>query len=168
MPTNATRRAIRNRAAAPRLALSVQHEPQAGECPADRAQLRRWARAALERDATLTLRFVGAREGRALNAQYRGRDYATNVLTFAYDEQGDEVASGSAGPVQADIVICLPVVVREARAQKKPLRDHLAHLVVHGVLHAQGMDHEDDEEAHAMETRETEVLRRFRIADPYL
>jgi probable rRNA maturation factor len=160
MPTNATRRTIRSEPAPPRLALSVQHEPGAGDCPADRAQLRRWALAALERDATLTLRFVGAREGRALNAQFRGRDYATNVLTFAYDEQDD-------GPVQADIVICLPVLVREARAQKKPLREHLAHLVIHGVLHAQGMDHENEDEAREMEARETALLRRFRIADPY-
>ena len=167
MPTSATRPATRTRAGAPRLALSVQHEPRAGECPADRSQLRRWARAALERDASLTLRFVGAREGRALNAQFRGRDYATNVLTFAYDDAGDAVGSSSRGPVQADIVICLPVLVREARAQRKPLRDHLAHLVVHGVLHAQGMDHEDDAEAREMEARETVILARFRIADPY-
>jgi probable rRNA maturation factor len=165
--------------AKPRLALSVQHEPDAGECPADRAQLRRWARAALERDAELTLRFVGAREGRALNAQYRGRDYATNVLTFAYNDPADVGAELSAepsagrgqpragGPVQADIVICLAVLVREARSLKVPLRDHLAHLVIHGVLHAQGMDHEDDREAREMQARETALLRRFRIPDPY-
>ena len=147
----------------PRLALSVQVDPDAGECPADRAQLRRWARAALERDATLTLRFVGEDEGRALNAGFRGKDYATNVLTFAYADD----APDDADAVQADIVICLPVVEREAREQRKALRDHLAHLVVHGVLHAQGLDHEDEAEAEAMEARETEVLRRFRIADPY-
>lgn len=164
MPTSATRRATRTEAAraAPRLALSLQVEPAAGEVPADRAQLRRWALAALATDATLTLRFVGTREGRALNAGFRGRDYATNVLTFAYDESPAPDA-----PVQADIVICMPVVVREARAQKKTVRDHLAHLVVHGVLHAQGLDHEDDDEAREMEARETAVLARFRIADPY-
>lgn len=167
MPTSATRRATRtDRAAAvraaPRLALSVQIEAAAGEVPADRAQLRRWALAALATDATLTLRFVGTREGRRLNADFRGRDYATNVLTFAYDE-----APAPGMPVQADIVICMPVVVREARARKKALRDHLAHLVVHGVLHAQGLDHEDDDEAREMEARETTVLARFRIADPY-
>lgn len=173
--------------AKPHLALSVQHEPDAGACPADRAQLRRWARAALERDAELTLRFVGVREGRALNAQYRGRDYATNVLTFAYDDPADVGAEPSTqsslepsagrnagrgqpragGPVQADIVICLAVLVREARSLKVPLRDHLAHLVIHGVLHAQGMDHEDDREAREMQARETALLRRFRIPDPY-
>jgi probable rRNA maturation factor len=146
---------------APRLALSVQHDPRAGAAPADRAQLRRWILGALDRDAALTLRLVGSREARALNAQYRGRDYATNVLTFAYD------APAPGAPLEADIVVCLPVVAREARVQRKPPRDHFAHLVVHGVLHAQGMDHEDEADAYAMETRETAVLRRFRIADPY-
>ena len=153
--------------AAPRPRLWGQHSPGAGDCPADRAQLRRWVLAALDRDAELTLRVVGAREGRALNAQFRGRDYATNVLTFAYHERGDAPERSGDGPVQADIVICLPVLVREARAQKKPLREHLAHLVIHGVLHAQGMDHEDEGEAREMEARETALLRRFRIADPY-
>ncbi len=180
MPTSATRRATRPEAAraprraaadargratgpaaAPRLALSVQLAPEAGECPADRRQLRRWAHAALARDAALSLRVVGEAEGRALNRDYRGKDYATNVLTFVYDE-----APGG-GPVNADIVVCLPVVLREARAQRKSPREHLAHLVVHGVLHAQGMDHEDEREAREMEAREVEVLRRFRIADPY-
>jgi probable rRNA maturation factor len=146
---------------ASRLSLSVQLEPAAGECPADRAQLRRWALAALQRDAELTLRLVGSREGRQLNAQFRGKDYATNVLTFAYGE------AGRTRPVQADIVICLPVVRREARAQRKPVRDHLGHLVVHGVLHAQGMDHEDERDAARMEAAETRILRRFRIPDPY-
>jgi probable rRNA maturation factor len=142
--------------AAPRLALSIQHDAAAGDCPADRPQLRRWALAALAHDAALTLRLVGKAEGRRLNAGFRGKDYATNVLTFAYD------APAGGGPIEADIVICLPVVASEARGQRKTLREHLAHLVVHGVLHAQGMDHEDEGDA-----RETEVLRRFRIADPY-
>jgi probable rRNA maturation factor len=147
--------------AAPRLALSIQHDAAAGDCPADRPQLRRWALAALAHDAALTLRLVGKAEGRRLNAGFRGKDYATNVLTFAYD------APAGGGPIEADIVICLPVVASEARSQRKTLRDHLAHLVVHGVLHAQGMDHEDEGDAREMEARETEVLRRFRIADPY-
>jgi len=174
MPTSATRRATRperatraapgrggEAGAPPRLALSIQIDPGAGPCPADRAQLRRWAKAALARDATLALRVVGETEGRALNRDYRGRDYATNVLTFAYGE-----ADGG-GPVQADVVVCLPVVEREARAQRKSPRDHLAHLVIHGVLHAQGMDHERARDAREMEAREVAVLRRFRIADPY-
>lgn len=147
--------------AAPRLSLSIQLETDPRDCPADRPQLRRWARAALSRDAALTLRLVDEAEARSLNAQFRGRDYATNVLTFAYDEAPAD------GPVEADIVICLPVVASEARSQRKRLRDHLAHLVVHGVLHAQGMDHEDEADALEMEARETVVLRRFGIADPY-
>jgi len=145
----------------PRLSLSIQHEPDAGPLPADRAQLRRWVRGALDRDATLSLRLVGEAEARELNARFRDRDYATNVLTFAY---GDE--SGHS-PVQADLVICLPVVAREARAQRKLPRAHLGHLVVHGVLHALGMDHEDDAQARAMEAREIAILHRFGIADPY-
>lgn len=150
----------------PRLSLSVQTGDRAGPWPVDRAQLRRWSQAALERDAELTLRLVGLAEGRALNAGFRGRDYATNVLTFAYD--GDAPGAPVRDvPVHADVVLCLPVLVREARAQRKPLRAHLAHLVVHGLLHAQGMDHEDEREAARMEAREREVLRRFRIPDPY-
>jgi probable rRNA maturation factor len=105
-----------------------------------------------------------------LNAQFRGKDYATNVLTFAYDDGADANRSGNRtnrGPLQADIVICLPVVRREARAQRKPPREHFGHLVIHGVLHALGMDHEDEREALAMEAAETRILSRFRIADPY-
>jgi probable rRNA maturation factor len=123
-----------------------------------RATLRRWARAALRCDAHVTLRFVGASESRALNRTYRGRDYATNVLTFVYDAQA---------PLAGDIVVCLPVVRREAQAQRKTLRAHLAHLVVHGMLHLQGHDHERDADAAAMEARETEILRGLRYADPY-
>ena len=144
---------------APRLSLAVQLGPRVPALPAPRAQLRRWIAAALERDCMLTLRFVGTAEARALNQAFRGRDYATNVLTFDY---------GAHEPVQADIVVCLPVVRREARAQGKAFADHLAHLVVHGALHAQGWDHERGEhEAAGMEARERAILARFRIADPY-
>jgi probable rRNA maturation factor len=149
------------------LSLSIQLAPDAGESPADRRQLRRWAHAALACDAALTLRLVGEEEARTLNAQFRGRDYATNVLTFAYDDDADD-ATPQDGPLQADIVICLPVVAREAREQGKAVHDHLAHLIVHGVLHAQGMDHEMPAEAQAMEDLEIAVLRRFRIGNPYL
>ena len=157
----------------PSLSLSIQLGDGVAELPASRAQLRRWVLAAIERDAALTLRFVGQAEGRMLNREYRGRDYATNVLTFAYEDSapGTETAargaSGGAWPVEADIVVCMPVLVREARASRLPLADHLAHLVVHGVLHACGHDHEHDDEAQRMEAREAEVLARFRIADPY-
>ncbi|HMN83464.1 MAG TPA: rRNA maturation RNase YbeY [Burkholderiaceae bacterium] len=146
----------------PDLRLSVQCGDGEPPLPVDRRQLRRWVVAALEGPAELTLRFVGLAEGRRLNRAYRGQNHATNVLTFPYDPD-----DGIPHPVQADIVICLPVLEREARRQKKSLRDHLAHLVVHGVLHAQGYDHLDDGEAARMETRETAVLRRFGIADPY-
>jgi probable rRNA maturation factor len=141
----------------PALELAVQRAVAATDLPV-RATLLRWARAALERDARVTLRFVGTAEGRALNSTYRGRDYATNVLTFVYD---------SGAPLAGDIVVCMPVVRREARAQRKSLRAHLAHLVVHGMLHLQGHDHERDADATAMEARETAILRRLRYADPY-
>ncbi|HRO61008.1 MAG TPA: rRNA maturation RNase YbeY, partial [Burkholderiaceae bacterium] len=116
-------------------------------------------------DMRLTLRFVGEAEARALNRDYRGRDYATNVLTFAYHDAPH--LDGHTGPAEADIVICLPVLAREARARRIPLEHHLAHLVVHGALHACGHDHELDAEARDMEARETRVLARFGIPDPY-
>jgi probable rRNA maturation factor len=123
-----------------------------------RATLRRWARAALERDADVTLRFVGAREGRALNARWRARDYATNVLTFVYDD---------VVPLAGDIVLCVPVLRREALALGKSARAHCAHLVVHGMLHLQGYDHDTQAGAAAMEARETAILRVLRHPDPY-
>ena len=142
----------------PRLSLQIQHDPAAGELPVDRARLRRWVSSALERDASLVLRLVGAEEGRALNGQYRSKARPTNVLTFDYQQSPT---------VEADIVICLPVVRSEAREQRKRVADHLAHLVIHGVLHAHGYDHEDDAMAGQMEARETRLLARYRIADPY-
>lgn len=125
-----------------------------------RATLRRWVLLALgaaEADAHLTLRFVGAAEGRRLNHGFRGRDYATNVLTFDY----------ARNPLMADIVLCMPVVKREAGEQGKTLRAHLAHLVIHGVLHARGFDHERPRQAAAMESRERALLAQLRVADPY-
>ena len=131
--------------------------------------LRRWARAALERDARVTLRFVGQAEGRRLNARFRGKDYATNVLTFVYDEHSHDAPRGAPGafPVAGDIVICVPVARREAKAANRPFRAHCAHLVVHGLLHLQGYDHERDRDAARMERREVELLAGFRYADPY-
>ena len=114
-----------------RLALAIQGADAFGDLPA-RSTLRRWIRAALEDDAKLTLRFVKTREGRRLNRDFRGKDDATNVLTFDYARRPG---------IEADIVICVPVVRREAQAQRKSLRAHLAHLVIHGTLHAQGFDH---------------------------
>ena len=141
----------------PRLAFTVQRMVDADGVPAN-AMLRRYARAACERDARVTLRVVDGREGRALNRRYRGRDRATNVLTFVYDE-GASLAG--------DIVLCAPVVAREARAQRKSLAAHYAHLVIHGMLHLQGYDHERDDDAARMEAREAAVLRVLGYGDPY-
>ena len=142
---------------APTLSLSVQYASNDADLPA-RPQVRRWVRAALLRDATVTVRFVDAIEGRALNAEFRGKDYATNVLTFVYDDEH---------PRAGDVVLCAPVVRREAAAQGKPLADHHAHLVIHGMLHLQGFDHERHADAAAMEARETAILAAFGLPDPY-
>lgn len=146
---------------APSLRLALQLGRRCAELPVPRARLRRWVLAALERDALLTLRFVGHEEGRELNRDFRGRDNATNVLTFEYG------SPEPGAPLEADIVICLPVVRSEAVEQRKPRDAHLAHLVIHGVLHAQGWDHDRDDNARDMEARETLLLRRFRVPDPY-
>ena len=119
-----------------------------------------WIAPALFADAQLNVRFVGEEEGRTLNRTYREKDYATNVLTFSYAE-GDE------DPVAADIVLCCPVVEKEAKEQGKPLLAHYAHLIVHGALHAQGYDHEDPADAEEMEGIETEILGDLGFADPY-
>ncbi len=143
------------------LSLSVQFADRRLSDQLTRAKIRRWVQAAQFAPAELTLRFVDADEGRALNRDYRGKDYATNVLTFAYnDDPEDEV-------VRADIVLCTDVLLKEAAEQALSLEQHAAHLVVHGVLHAQGYDHEDDSEAAEMEQLETEILAGLGIPDPY-
>ena len=141
----------------PALTLSVQAAGAFDGLP-HRTTLRRWARAALVRDARVTLRFVGRREGRVLNARYRRRDYPTNVLTFVYDD---------VEPLAGDLVLCVPVVRREAREQGKTFRAHCAHLVIHGMLHLQGFDHVRREDARRMEARETRLLGRLGYPDPY-
>jgi probable rRNA maturation factor len=128
--------------------------------------LRRWVQAALFAPAQLTLRFVNADEGRTLNRDYRNKDYATNVLTFAYTEDGEEEI-GEDEPTVADIIFCTDVLQREAAEQNKTIEAHTAHLVVHGVLHAQGYDHESDDEAEEMEQLETEILATLGFANPY-
>lgn len=160
------------------LSFSVQYGTPAPELP--RWRLRRWAQQAVNGVArarqlaegrqapaapgfsavALTLRLVDAQEGQELNRQYRERDYATNVLTFEYGVDPFGTAGG-------DIVLCVPVLHREAAEQKKTLLDHAAHLTVHGVLHALGYDHIEPDEAQEMEALETEILGRMGIANPY-
>lgn len=151
-----------------KLSLSVQYPDARLQDSIPRAKVRRWVQAALFAPAELTIRFVDAAEGQALNRDYRGKNYATNVLTFAYNE-GDDVTNPvpDDAPTQADIILCTDVLQREAAEQKKTVEQHTAHLIVHGVLHAQGYDHEDDEEAAEMEGIETEILAALGIADPY-
>jgi len=138
--------------------LSVQRAVRATDAPS-RAQIMQFARAALERDAELTIRLVNEQEGRALNHDYRGRDYATNVLSFVY---------ASTPVISGDLVLCAPVVSREAQQQGKPIIAHYAHLIVHGVLHLHGLDHENDADAQVMEARETEIITGLGFANPYL
>lgn len=128
--------------------------------------IRRWAQAALQHDAQVTVRLVGEAEGRSLNRDYRGKDYATNVLTFAYDE-GEDMPLPEGLPLMGDLVLCRQVVEREAAEQGKALDAHYAHLSVHGMLHLQGFDHEDDAEAEEMEAREREILAALGYPDPY-
>ncbi len=149
------------------LSLSVQFADRRLSERLTRATLRRWVQAAQLAPAELTLRFVDAEEGRALNRDYRGKDYATNVLTFAYSEDSADGTSEDDGIVRADIVLCTDVLLKEAAEQGLTPEQHAAHLVVHGVLHAQGYDHEEDDEAAEMEQLETEILARLGIADPY-
>lgn len=145
------------RRAAPAADLALQYAVSRRGVPA-RASIERWLSVALTRAAALTVRIVGAAEGRALNRTFRGRDYPTNVLTFVY----------AAAPLTGDIVLCAPVIAREARAQGKPLAAHYAHLVVHGALHLQGHDHERSQAAAVrMESREKAILARLGYPDPY-
>jgi probable rRNA maturation factor len=148
-----------------KLALSVQYPDPRLKTVVTRAQLRRWVQAALFAPAELTIRFVDAEEGRMLNREYRGKDYATNVLTFAYSEGAPE--DEPAAVTQADIILCTDVLEREAAEQGKPVEAHIAHLVVHGVLHAQGYDHETEDEATEMEALEVEILGTLGEANPY-
>ena len=123
-----------------------------------RSKVTRWLRHALQSDAEITVRIVNAEEGQALNRDYRQKDYATNVLTFDYTQEP---------LVTADLVLCAPVVAAEAKEQGKTLEAHYAHLLVHGALHAQGWDHDEDEDAQVMELRETDILHRLGFDSPY-
>ena len=147
-----------------KLALSVQYPDARLQDSITRQKVRRWVQAALLGPAELTVRFVGADEGRVLNRDYRAKDYATNVLTFAYNE-GDDI--GVDEPTRADIILCTDVLETEAAQQNKTVEEHTAHLVVHGVLHAQGYGHDDDEEAAEMEQLERDILGALGYPDPY-
>ena len=143
--------------------------PRAGVPAA--VSFRRWVAAALDgriREADLAIRIVGNKEGRALNHHYRGKDYATNVLSFPAEiAEGVKMPKGVKMPLLGDLVICAPVVAREAKEQHKPAVAHYAHLTVHGVLHLLGWDHDDDKEAEAMEQLERDILAELGLPDPY-
>jgi probable rRNA maturation factor len=146
----------------PALSLSLQFSrddlARAHRARLPRHRVARWIRAALQAPGEITVRIVGADEARALNRDFRGKDYASNVLTFDYSHSPQ---------VYADLVLCADVVEAEARAQSRPLEAHYAHLLIHGTLHAQGHDHERDDEAQRMEARESELMQSLGFTDPY-
>jgi probable rRNA maturation factor len=140
-----------------KLSLSVQYASEAADMPT-RPQFRRWVSAALQQDVHIALRIVDAEEGQVLNRDFRGKDYATNVLTFVYDDTE---------PLSGDIVICAPVVAREAQEQGKTLQAHYAHMTLHAVLHLQGYDHESEGDAAEMEALETALMVKLGYPAPY-
>ena len=142
----------------PALQLSLQFADATHRALLPRHRVARWVRAALALPGSITVRIVGAEEGRELNRQYRGKDCATNVLTFDYAHTPE---------VTADLVLCAPVVAQEASVQRIDLAAHYAHLLVHGTLHAQGLDHEDEAQAQTMQARESEILLGLGFDDPY-
>ena len=142
----------------PALQLSLQFADARHRGALARHRVARFVRTALETSGRIAVRIVDEDEGRTLNREYRGKDYATNVLTFDYEREP---------VVVADLVLCAPVVEAEARAQRKPLQAHYAHLVVHGALHALGHEHEHEAEAARMEALESELLRALGYDDPF-
>jgi len=142
----------------PELRLSLQQPDARHRAVLARHHVARWIRAALTVPAEITVRVVDEAEGRSLNRDFRAQDHATNVLTFDYDHTPR---------VHADLVLCADVVEAEALALGLPVEDHYAHLLVHGTLHAQGFDHQHDDEAARMEARESSLLRSLGYADPY-
>ena len=158
MPRGREPESVTSARARPALALSLQFADAGDRALLARHRVARWIRAALDAPGEITVRIVGLDEGLKLNHEYRGIDHATNVLTFDYSH---------APVVSADLVLCAPVVRREARDHGLALQAHYAHLLVHGALHAQGHDHEDDAQARRMQARETEILKGLGFADPY-
>ena len=141
----------------PQIKISLQNASAAEQVPS-KAQFKKWAKAALRVDTEVTIRIVDEAEGRALNSIYRGKDYATNVLTFPLTEEPY---------LMGDIVLCAPIVMAEATAQHKTLEAHYAHLTVHGVLHLHGYDHETEPQAELMEGLEISILAKLGYANPY-
>ena len=150
----------------PELTLSQQFADASHRAHLPRHKVARWIRAALAAPGEITVRIVGAEEGQALNREFRGKDYATNVLSFPA-EMPEGLPQGVTLPLLGDLVICAPVVAREAKEQKKPLLAHYAHLTVHGALHLLGWDHENEVDAICMEQLEREILAGLGIEDPY-
>ena len=142
----------------PQLSLSLQIASELANIPT-KAQFKKWAKAALRVDTEVTIRVVDEDEGRALNSQFRGKDYATNVLTFPLAEEPH---------LMGDIVLCAPIVAAEAITQNKSLEAHFAHLTVHGILHLHGYDHQIDEQAGLMESIEVTTLQKLGYANPYV
>ena len=137
--------------------LAVQYVTDSTDLPT-RSQFRRWVKAALMQDAEIVLRIVDEPEGRELNNHFRSKNYATNVLTFVYDD---------IQPLRGDIVLCAAIIRKESQQQHKNLMAHYAHLIVHGILHLQGYDHIENAEAVVMEQMETQILARLGYDDPY-
>ena len=153
----------KNKVNPPKLKIDLQYASAAIESTlskiASPALIKKWVKSATPLGGLMTLRFVNATEGKKLNLAFRQKDYATNVLTFPYELSKNELA--------ADIIFCLPVLQKEAKEQDKLLKAHLAHLVVHGCLHAQGYDHEAAKDAKKMETLEIQTLQKIGFANPY-
>ncbi len=140
-----------------KLTLTIQYGSKFPETP-NRQQFRQWTKAALAQNAEIVIRIVDHEEGLSLNQRFRGKSYPTNVLTFTYDDSL---------PLTGDIVLCAPVVIREAQEQHKSIEAHYAHLTIHGVLHLQGYDHETDSEAADMEQIESQLMIQLGYSDPY-
>lgn len=153
----------KNIATSPKLAIDFQYASPAIESALNKVvsttSIKKWVKSVIPTSGLITLRFVNTAEGKKLNSAFRKKDYATNVLTFPYEF--------SKNTVVADIVFCLPVLQKEAKSQNKLLNAHLAHLIIHGCLHAQGYDHESIRDAEKMEALEIQILQKLGFANPY-
>ena len=153
----------KNKVDSPKLKIDLQYASTAIESALGKIAspnlIKKWVKSATPLGGLITLRFVNAAEGKKLNLAFRQKDYATNVLTFPYELSKNELI--------ADIIFCLPVLQKEAKEQDKLLKAHLAHLIVHGCLHAQGFDHEAAKDAQKMETLEIQTLQKMGFANPY-